>query len=89
MLRDAGFAAEPPEGAYYVLADFSRVKAPSDAKADDVAFTKWLVEHVGVAGVPGSSFFHDPALGRNLIRFHFAKSRDTLLAAQSKFQDRT
>ena len=45
---------------------------------DDVAFAKWLVREVGVAGVPGSSFFSRRELGRHLIRFTFCKTPDVL-----------
>ena len=46
---------------------------------DDVDFCEWLAREVGVAAVPGSSFFHEPV--RHLIRFHFAKRSETLAAA--------
>jgi len=46
---------------------------------DDVAFSEWLAREVGVAAVPGSSFFREPV--RHLIRFHFAKQTQTLVAA--------
>ncbi|AWM41548.1 Methionine aminotransferase [Gemmata obscuriglobus] len=75
-LERAGFGALPPDGAYYVMADFS---ALSDL--DDVSFVRRMIETVGVAGVPGSSF-HDPKeLGRKLVRFMFAKRDETLHAA--------
>jgi aminotransferase len=75
-LERAGFAVAPPDGAYYVMADFS---ALSDL--DDVSFVRRMIETVGVAGVPGSSF-HDPKeLGRKLVRFMFAKKDETLRAA--------
>lgn len=85
ILRAAGFRADPPEGAYYVLADFSDFDAPAEAKADDRTFAVWLAKNVGVAGVPGSSFFSRPELGRSLVRFHFAKSEPTLRAAEARF----
>ena len=47
--------------------------------ASDVDFCEWLAREVGVAAVPGSSFFREPV--RNLIRFHFAKRQATLVAA--------
>ena len=72
-LKAAGFRCEAPAGAYYVLADFS---ALSDL--DDDAFSRWLAKEIGVAPVPGSSFFHDPALGRKLVRFAFCKRLPTL-----------
>jgi aminotransferase len=70
-LENAGLSYVTPEGAYYVLVDISEFDA-----GDDVAFCEWMAERVGVAAVPGSSFFHEPT--RHLIRFHFAKRRETL-----------
>jgi aminotransferase len=84
MLRAAGFAPVVPEGAYYVMADFSDVRTPKEAKADDRAFAEWLTKDVGLTGVPGGSFFHDPALGKHLIRFHFAAREEKLKAAEGK-----
>ncbi|GAC1448901.1 MAG: aminotransferase class I/II-fold pyridoxal phosphate-dependent enzyme [Isosphaeraceae bacterium] len=75
-LRQVGFALEPPQGAYYVMADFSAFSA-----GDDVAFSRHLVRDIGVATVPGSSFFQDKALGRPYIRFCFCKKQETLDAA--------
>src|SRR5215210_923126 len=75
-LTEAGFTFSVPEGAYYILADFSEL-----SDLDDTAFAHWLAEDVGVAGVPGSSFYHDPAMGKSLIRFAFCKKLDTLKAA--------
>jgi aminotransferase len=49
--------------------------------SDDVAFARQLVADGGVAGVPGSSFYADPAAGRQRLRFHFARRRETLEAA--------
>jgi aminotransferase len=76
LLDAAGFSPNTPEGAYYVLCDIR----PFGFK-DDVAFANWLVTEVGVAGVPGSSFFSRPELGRHLIRFTFCKTADLLDAA--------
>lgn len=73
-LRAAGLTFTEPEGAYYVMVDISEFGAP-----DDVAFCEWLARDVGVAAVPGSSFFREPV--NHLIRFHFAKREDTLRAA--------
>ncbi len=78
-LVQAGFGCAPPEGAYYVLADFS---ALSDL--DDVAFATWMVEEVGVAAVPGSSFFREPTRGRRLVRFAFCKTDDVLREAAQR-----
>ncbi|HSJ62852.1 MAG TPA: aminotransferase class I/II-fold pyridoxal phosphate-dependent enzyme [Gemmatimonadaceae bacterium] len=78
-LQAAGFTFTLPEGAYYILADFSRL-----SELDDVAFAKWMTREVGVATVPGSSFYHDPARGRSLVRFAFCKARETLMAAAER-----
>jgi aminotransferase len=80
-LIEAGFKCLPPEGAYYILADFSEL---SDLPADE--FAKWLVIEGGVATVPGTSFFSDPALGRNLTRFAFCKTLDVLEAAVARLE---
>ena len=74
VLAEAGFRFSTPEGAYYVLADFS---ALSDK--DDTAFGKWMAAEIGGAGVPGSSFYHAGAgRGKNMIRFAFCKRQETL-----------
>jgi aminotransferase len=73
VLAAAGFSPNTPEGAYYVLCDIRPF-----GFTDDVAFANWLVADVGVAGVPGSSFFSRRELGRDLIRFTFCKTADLL-----------
>ena len=73
-LDRAGLTYTTPQGAYYVLVDITDFGAK-----DDVAFCRWLAEEIGVAAVPGSSFFSEPV--RHLIRFHFAKQEATLDAA--------
>ncbi|MBI4422028.1 MAG: aminotransferase class I/II-fold pyridoxal phosphate-dependent enzyme, partial [Gemmatimonadetes bacterium] len=72
-LCDAGFKCQSPEGAYYILADFSDL---SDLPDDE--FARWLTAEVGVATVPGSSFYSRPELGRTLIRFAFCKTQPLL-----------
>ena len=72
-LARAGFRALPPEGAYYVLADFSEI-----SRADDRSFALELARRAGVATVPGSSFFSYPEAGRTLVRFAFCKRIETL-----------
>ncbi len=79
MLSRAGFRCSVPRGAYYVMADISALN-----RGDDVAFVKDLVERVGVAAVPGSSFFSDPELGRNWVRFCFPKKDETLAEAERR-----
>jgi aminotransferase len=80
-LQEAGFACAPPEGAYYVLADFSALSAE-----DDTTFSKRLAREAGVAPVPGSSFFSDPTRGRSLVRFAFCKRLDTLREAGERLR---
>lgn len=76
ILEKAGFRCLVPKGAYYVMCDISAFGFESDT-----ALCKHLVEEIGVAAVPGSSFFSDPVSGRQLIRFCFAKKPETLQAA--------
>lgn len=85
-LQKAGFRCREPEGAYYVMADYTELRrhAPGGAAMDDREFALWLVRDVGLAGVPGSSFFSRKELGRDHVRFHFAKSLPTLQAASDR-----
>ena len=71
-LTQAGFKLRPPQGAYYVLADYSEL-----GQEDDVAFATRLVKEAGVATVPLSSFLTDPAASRS-VRFAFCKTDDLL-----------
>ncbi len=73
LLDAAGFSPNIPQGAYYVVCDIRPFGFD-----DDVAFANWLVREIGVAGVPGSSFFSRRELGRDLIRFTFCKTADLL-----------
>ena len=81
VLRNAGFACEYPEGAYYVMADISGF-----GFADDIAFTKHLIREIGVAVVPGSSFYHSAELGAQSVRFCFCKKDETLEAAAANLE---
>jgi aminotransferase len=78
-LEAAGFRTFTPRGAYYVMTDISKF-----GFSDDVAFARHLVAEGGVAAVPGSSFYSDPAAGRQRLRFHFARRRETLEAAVAR-----
>lgn len=78
-LSRVGFDVTPPAGAYYIMAGIDAF-----APADDVAFAQYLVREIGVASVPGSSFFRDKELGRNYVRFCFCKSDATLAAADER-----
>jgi len=82
VLDESGFVvASPPAGAYYVMADCSHL-----GLGDDVETARHLVEHVGVAAVPGSSFVADAADGAHLLRFAFCKRVDTLRAAGDRLR---
>ena len=78
-LAEAGFRCFRPRGAYYVMTDISAF-----GYADDIAFTQYLVKEIGVAAVPGSSFYNDPREGARQVRFAFCKRADTLDAAAKK-----
>ena len=79
-LSNLGLSHSKPQGAYYVLIDISEFKA-----GDDVKFCEWMAENVGVAAVPGSSFFKEDI--NNYIRLHFAKKDETLNAALDRLAD--
>jgi aminotransferase len=72
-LSEAGFHCFRPRGAYYIMTDISAF-----GFADDLAFTKYLVQEIGVAPVPGSSFYNDPRDGAKQVRFAFCKKDATL-----------
>ena len=78
-LQQLGFRITEPQGAYYVLLDVSEFGVQ-----DDYAFAAWMAEKVGVAAVPGSSFFREPV--HHLVRFHFAKEYATLNEALSRLE---
>jgi len=78
-LTDAGFQCFRPQGAYYVMTDISAF-----GFADDLEFTRYLVKEIGVAAVPGSSFYRDRRDGQ--VRFAFCKKDETLHAAAKKLQ---
>jgi aspartate/methionine/tyrosine aminotransferase len=79
ILEQAGFQAFKPAGAYYIMTDISRFGFP-----DDVSFARDLVKTVGVAVVPGSSFYNDAADGARQVRFTFCKKEETLAAAAER-----
>ncbi|CAN5268842.1 aminotransferase class I/II-fold pyridoxal phosphate-dependent enzyme [soil metagenome] len=81
ILQNAGFKCGFPEGAYYVMTDISDF-----GFSDDVEFTKYLIREIGVAVVPGSSFYHHKNLGSQQVRFCFCKKDETLEAAAERLQ---
>jgi len=80
ILENAGFRCFRPRGAYYIMTDISAF-----GFSDDVAFARHLVEEIGIAAVPGSSFYRNPADGSKQLRFTFCKSEKTLKAAAERF----
>ncbi|HXX45342.1 MAG TPA: aminotransferase class I/II-fold pyridoxal phosphate-dependent enzyme [Candidatus Acidoferrales bacterium] len=82
ILTNAGFRCFKPRGAYYIMTDISAFGFP-----DDVAFARYLVKEIGVASVPGSSFYQDPADGRTHVRFTFCKKESTLQAAADRLAE--
>jgi len=84
-LRAAGFACHQPEGAYYIMADFSAL----GFEGDDTAFAHHLIRDIGVAPVPGSSFYRPGSgAGSRMVRFTFSKSDETLREAARRLASR-
>ena len=81
VLEDAGFRVFRPDGAYYIMTDISRF-----GFANDVEFTRHLIREVGVACVPGSSFYSVPERGAQQVRFCFCKKDETLMLAAERLQ---
>jgi aminotransferase len=81
MLEAANLNPMLPKGAYYIMCDIGKWGYPTD-----VEFSKFLVKEIGVATVPGSSFFSDPAAGKDIIRFTFCKREETLQAAEERLK---
>src|SRR5712692_9018460 len=84
-LEKAGFVAWKPHGAYYILTDAAHFLKRHGIE-DDTAFAMFLIKHVGVATVPGSSFYAHPELGRTKIRFCFPKTDEVLQEAGERLQ---
>jgi aspartate/methionine/tyrosine aminotransferase len=83
-LNTAGLKCRSPQGAYYIIADIGHL-----GFSDDFAAADFLLDQVGVAAVPGSSFYRHPELGKRKIRFTFSKSDETLAAAAQKLSKLT
>ncbi|HEU4834324.1 MAG TPA: aminotransferase class I/II-fold pyridoxal phosphate-dependent enzyme [Pyrinomonadaceae bacterium] len=79
VLEQAGFGTFSPDGAYYIMTDISKF-----GFSDDVEFTRHLIREVGVACVPGSSFYSNPADGAQQVRFCFCKKDETLHQAAER-----
>ncbi|HEU4870192.1 MAG TPA: aminotransferase class I/II-fold pyridoxal phosphate-dependent enzyme [Pyrinomonadaceae bacterium] len=79
VLEQSGFKTFVPDGAYYIMTEISRF-----GFSDDVEFTRHLIRDVGVACVPGSSFYSNPADGAQQVRFCFCKKDETLNRAAER-----
>jgi aminotransferase len=79
ILEAAGFVCFEPRGAYYIMTDITPF-----GFSNDVEFARYLVTDVGVASVPGSSFYRNPEAGRTKVRFCFCKKDETLSAAEER-----
>ncbi|CAN5180747.1 pyridoxal phosphate-dependent aminotransferase [soil metagenome] len=80
-LAEIGFEVYRPSGTYFLLADHSAF-----GNEDDVTFVKRLIDDFGVAAIPPSAFYHDPAEARNLVRFAFCKDEGTLTEALKRMR---
>lgn len=80
-LLTSGFRAALPDGAYYILADYSAI-----SDLPDTEFARWLTTTVGVTPVPGSSFFSTPDPERRVVRFAFCKREETLRQAAERLR---
>ena len=81
VLTEAGFKTFIPDGAYYIMTDISAFGFP-----DDVEFTRHLIREIGVACVPGSSFYSVSQRGQQQVRFCFCKSDETLNRAAERLE---
>jgi aspartate/methionine/tyrosine aminotransferase len=81
VLEEVGFRCFGPRGAYYVMAHIGAF-----GFENDLEFTKYLVKEIGVAVVPGSSFYNDPRDGAQQVRFAFCKRDETLDAAAERLR---
>lgn len=82
-LDEAGLKHNVPAGTYFVMVDIQEFLDQQQFKGwTDMQFCEWLIENIGVAAVPGSSFFREPV--NNYIRFHFAKGEDVLAEATAR-----
>jgi aminotransferase len=84
ILERFGFQAQAPQGAYYVMSDYEAW----DFAGDEYAFADYLTKEVGVAVVPGSSFYDTPGLGHRLVRWAFAKKPETFDEVERRLQRR-
>lgn len=79
VLEELGFVCYRPQGSCYVMAAISNFRF-----FDDIEFVTFLIKEIGVATIPGSSFYSNPATGGDMVRFCFSKKRATLVAAEER-----
>ncbi len=79
VLKDVGFRCNKPSGAYYIMAGIDKWRTE-----DDTAFARYLTREIGVAVVPGNSFYHESSEGTGMVRFCFCKKMETLEAAATR-----
>lgn len=85
-LNEIGLKHTVPQGSYFILIDISDFLALPQFKGwSDLEFCEWMIEHYGVAAVPGSSFFKEPV--NHLIRLHFARQKETLSEALRRLRE--
>jgi aminotransferase len=85
ILEKAGFRCYVPKGAYYIMTEIAELMKAHNQPNDD-QFARWMVKEIGVASVPGSSFYMNPVDGRTQVRFCFCKKEETLAAAAEKLK---
>ena len=83
FLERVGFRCYRPTGAYYIMAGIEGL-----GFSDDVSLARHMIEHCGVAAVPGSSFFSSSDEGSQIIRFCFCKKYETLKEAGDRLLER-
>lgn len=80
-----GLKHNVPQGTYFVLIDISEfLELPQFRGFTDLEFCEWMIKEIGVAAVPGSSFFREEV--NNLIRLHFAREKETLDEALGRLE---
>ncbi|NND72589.1 MAG: pyridoxal phosphate-dependent aminotransferase [Rhodothermales bacterium] len=85
-LERCGFNLVRPQGSYYILADYSKLRQRFDGFDDDMSACKTLISMCGIGTVPGRSFFSDPQDGNDLLRFCYAKELDVLTEACKRLE---
>ncbi|MCD8563372.1 MAG: aminotransferase class I/II-fold pyridoxal phosphate-dependent enzyme [Alphaproteobacteria bacterium] len=86
VLQEVGFKTFNPQGAYYIMTDVSELMQRF-GHDNDVAFARWMIDEIGVATVPGSSFYKDKANGSTKIRFCYCKKPETLALATTLLRE--